>query len=127
EHGWSDEGVFNFEGGCYAKAINLTEDSEPDIYRTTQMFGTVLENVVLDPNSLKPDFTDTSLTENTRVSYPAVHPQSRARRTRRSSQERRPAHGRRVRRVAAHRPPNARPGALLFPVGLHGQGRRHRA
>ena len=70
EHGWSDEGVFNFEGGCYAKAINLTEDSEPDIYRTTQMFGTVLENVVLDPNSLKPDFTDTSLTENTRVSYP---------------------------------------------------------
>src|SRR6185312_13810716 len=70
EHGWSDEGVFNFEGGCYAKAINLTEDSEPDIYRTTQMFGTVLENVVLDPNSLRPDFTDTSLTENTRVSYP---------------------------------------------------------
>jgi len=70
EHGWSDEGVFNFEGGCYAKAINLSEDSEPDIYRTTQMFGTVLENVVLDPNSRRPDFTDSSLTENTRVSYP---------------------------------------------------------
>ncbi|HTL95305.1 MAG TPA: phosphoenolpyruvate carboxykinase (ATP) [Gemmatimonadaceae bacterium] len=70
EHGWSDEGVFNFEGGCYAKAINLSEDSEPDIYRTTQMFGTVLENVVLDPNSRRPDFSDSSLTENTRVSYP---------------------------------------------------------
>ncbi|HEX5179188.1 MAG TPA: phosphoenolpyruvate carboxykinase (ATP), partial [Gemmatimonadaceae bacterium] len=70
EHGWSDEGVFNFEGGCYAKAINLSEDSEPDIYRTTQMFGTVLENVVLDPNSRRPDFTNSSLTENTRVSYP---------------------------------------------------------
>ena len=70
EHGWSDEGVFNFEGGCYAKAINLSEDNEPDIYRTTQMFGTVLENVVLDPNSRRPDFTNSSLTENTRVSYP---------------------------------------------------------
>ena len=70
EHGWSDEGVFNFEGGCYAKAINLSEDNEPDIYRTTQMFGTVLENVVLDPNSRRPDFANSSLTENTRVSYP---------------------------------------------------------
>ncbi|HEU4641820.1 MAG TPA: phosphoenolpyruvate carboxykinase (ATP) [Gemmatimonadaceae bacterium] len=70
EHGWSDEGVFNFEGGCYAKAINLSEEGEPDIYRTTQMFGTVLENVVLDENSRKVDFADASLTENTRVSYP---------------------------------------------------------
>jgi phosphoenolpyruvate carboxykinase (ATP) len=70
EHGWSDEGVFNFEGGCYAKAANLSEDGEPDIYRTTQMFGTVLENVVLDPNSRRADFRDISLTENTRVSYP---------------------------------------------------------
>jgi phosphoenolpyruvate carboxykinase (ATP) len=70
EHGWSDEGVFNFEGGCYAKAVNLSEDGEPDIYRTTQMFGTVLENVVLDPNSRRADFRDISLTENTRVSYP---------------------------------------------------------
>jgi len=49
EHGWSKDGIFNFEGGCYAKVINLTPESEPEIYRTTQMFGTVLENVVLDP------------------------------------------------------------------------------
>ena len=49
EHGWSDDGVFNFEGGCYAKAINLSADGEPEIYRTTQMFGTILENTVLDP------------------------------------------------------------------------------
>src|SRR5919199_3040016 len=70
EHGWSDEGVFNFEGGCYAKVINLSAAGEPDIYQTTQMFGTVLENVVLDPNSKRVDFADATLTENTRVSYP---------------------------------------------------------
>jgi phosphoenolpyruvate carboxykinase (ATP) len=69
EHGWSDEGVFNYEGGCYAKVINLSPEGEPDIYRTTQMFGTVLENVVLDETrSVK--FEDQSITENTRASYP---------------------------------------------------------
>jgi phosphoenolpyruvate carboxykinase (ATP) len=70
EHGWSAEGVFNFEGGCYAKAINLSEEGEPDIYRTTQMFGTILENVVLDPLTRKVRFEDQSITENTRASYP---------------------------------------------------------
>jgi phosphoenolpyruvate carboxykinase (ATP) len=70
EHGWSDQGVFNFEGGCYAKVINLSPESEPDIYRTTQMFGTILENVVLDPGSRKVKFDDQSITENTRASYP---------------------------------------------------------
>ncbi len=70
EHGWSEEGVFNFEGGCYAKVINLSASGEPDIYQTTQMFGTVLENVVLDPNSKRVDFADQSITENTRASYP---------------------------------------------------------
>jgi phosphoenolpyruvate carboxykinase (ATP) len=70
EHGWSNEGVFNFEGGCYAKVINLSAESEPDIYRTTQMFGTVLENVVLDPVTRRVRFEDQSITENTRASYP---------------------------------------------------------
>ncbi len=70
EHGWSENGIFNFEGGCYAKVINLSPESEPDIYRTTQMFGTVLENVVLDPSTKKVLFADQSITENTRASYP---------------------------------------------------------
>jgi len=70
EHGWSEHGIFNFEGGCYAKVINLSPDSEPDIYRTTQMFGTVLENVVLDPATKQVRFADQSITENTRASYP---------------------------------------------------------
>jgi phosphoenolpyruvate carboxykinase (ATP) len=70
EHGWSPEGVFNFEGGCYAKAINLSAEGEPDIYRTTEMFGTILENVVLDPDTRRVKFEDQSITENTRVSYP---------------------------------------------------------
>jgi phosphoenolpyruvate carboxykinase (ATP) len=70
EHGWSKDGIFNFEGGCYAKVINLTPESEPEIYRTTQMFGTVLENVVLDPATKAVRFADQSITENTRASYP---------------------------------------------------------
>ena len=70
EHGWSKDGVFNFEGGCYAKVINLSPESEPDIYRTTQMFGTILENVVLDPTTKQVKFDDQSITENTRASYP---------------------------------------------------------
>ena len=70
EHGWSKDGTFNFEGGCYAKVINLSPEGEPDIYRTTQMFGTVLENVVLDPVTRRVRFGDQSITENTRASYP---------------------------------------------------------
>ena len=70
EHGWSHEGVFNFEGGCYAKVINLSRDGEPDIYQTTQMFGTILENVCLDPATKQVKFDDQSITENTRASYP---------------------------------------------------------
>ncbi len=70
EHGWSADGVFNFEGGCYAKVINLSAESEPDIYATTQMFGTILENAVLDPATSKVRFEDQSITENTRASYP---------------------------------------------------------
>ena len=70
EHGWSDEGVFNFEGGCYAKVIRLSPEGEPEIYATTQMFGTILENVVIDPATRAIDFDDDSITENTRASYP---------------------------------------------------------
>ncbi len=70
EHGWSDEGVFNFENGCYAKAINLSKEAEPEIYACTRKFGTVLENVVFDPLSRHLDLDDETLTENTRASYP---------------------------------------------------------
>lgn len=70
EHGWSSEGVFNFEGGCYAKVIRLSEEHEPQIYETTRRFGTILENVVYDPVSRRIDLDDDILTENTRASYP---------------------------------------------------------
>src|SRR5918992_4189724 len=70
EHGWSDDGIFNFEGGCYAKVIRLSPEAEPDIYRTTRMFGTVIENVVYDPLTRTLDLNDASKTENTRAAYP---------------------------------------------------------
>jgi phosphoenolpyruvate carboxykinase (ATP) len=70
EHGWSDEGVFNFEGGCYAKVIGLSESAEPEIYATTKMFGTILENVPFDPVTRYIDLDDDTITENTRASYP---------------------------------------------------------
>jgi phosphoenolpyruvate carboxykinase (ATP) len=70
EHGWSANGTFNFEGGCYAKVINLSKEQEPDIYATTEMFGTILENVVLEPGTKKVDFGSQAITENTRASYP---------------------------------------------------------
>jgi phosphoenolpyruvate carboxykinase (ATP) len=70
EHGWSSNGVFNFEGGCYAKVIRLSAESEPEIYATTKRFGTILENVVFDPISRNIDLDDDMITENTRCSYP---------------------------------------------------------
>jgi phosphoenolpyruvate carboxykinase (ATP) len=70
EHGWSDDGVFNIEGGCYAKVIRLSSSAEPQIYATTQRFGTILENVVFDPITRRIDLDDESITENTRASYP---------------------------------------------------------
>jgi phosphoenolpyruvate carboxykinase (ATP) len=70
EHGWSDDGVFNFEGGCYAKVIELSPSAEPQIYACTRKFGTILENVVFDPATRLIDLDDDTLTENTRASYP---------------------------------------------------------
>ncbi|HSR47432.1 MAG TPA: phosphoenolpyruvate carboxykinase (ATP) [Anaerolineales bacterium] len=70
EHGWSDAGVFNFENGCYAKVIRLSASAEPEIYATTQRFGTILENVVFDPVNRRIDLDDDRITENTRASYP---------------------------------------------------------
>ena len=73
EHGWSDDGVFNFEGGCYAKMIHLSADAEPEIYETTRRFGTILENVAVDVATGHLDLDDNSLTENTRGAYPITH------------------------------------------------------
>ena len=70
EHGWSDTAVFNFEGGCYAKMINLSPEAEPEIFATTKRFGTILENVVIDAETRELDFNDNSLAENSRGSYP---------------------------------------------------------
>ncbi len=70
EHGWSERGTFNFEGGCYAKTIHLSREAEPEIYDTTKKFGTVVENMVYDPQTLELDFENDSLTANMRCAYP---------------------------------------------------------
>src|SRR5215470_13769629 len=73
EHGWSDHGVFNFEGGCYAKVIRLSPTGEPEIYDTTRRFGTILENVAIDTTSRRLDLDSDAFTENTRAAYPISH------------------------------------------------------
>lgn len=70
EHGWSEKGTFNFEGGCYAKTIHLSAEAEPEIYKTTSMFSTVIENMVFDPDTFELDFDDAKYTENMRCAYP---------------------------------------------------------
>jgi len=73
EHGWSDDGIFNFEGGCYAKVIKLSPEGEPEIWQATRRFGTILENVAIDSNRRRIDLNDASFTENTRAAYPITH------------------------------------------------------
>jgi phosphoenolpyruvate carboxykinase (ATP) len=73
EHGWSDDGVFNYEGGCYAKVIKLSPEAEPEIYECTRKFGTVLENVQIDAKTRRLDLDDDTFTENTRAAYPLTH------------------------------------------------------
>ncbi len=73
EHGWADAGVFNFEGGCYAKVIRLSPEAEPGIYRASTRFGALLENVVFDPVTRRIDFDSDAITENTRAAYPLTH------------------------------------------------------
>src|SRR5262249_18722445 len=70
EHGWTNEGIFNIEGGCYAKVIRLSAEAEPDTFETTHAFGTILENVIFEEDTREVDLDDDSLTENTRGSYP---------------------------------------------------------
>ena len=128
EHGWSSDGVFNFEGGCYAKMIRLSAEAEPQIYATTKRFGTVLENVAFDPETRAIDLNDDTLTENTRGAYPLdfidnAIPEGRGGHPKNVDH----AHGGRVRRAAADRAAVAGRGDVSLPLGLHREGRRHRA
>ena len=128
EHGWGADGIFNFEGGCYAKCIKLSEEAEPEIYAASKRFGAVLENCVLDENTREVDFDDGSKTENTRSAYPLDFiPQRLAQRPCAAAEERGDAGRRRLWRVAADRQTDAGAGDVSLPVRLHRQGRRHRA
>ncbi len=128
EHGWSDQGVFNFEGGCYAKVIRLSPEGEPDIFGTTRRFGTILENVAMDPVSRRLDLNSSEFTENTRASYPVSYISNATREGRgRAAKERGHAHRRRLRRVAAASALDAATGDVPFPLGLHGESGRHGA
>ena len=120
EHGWSDSGIFNFEGGCYAKTINLNAEAEPEIYATTHRFGSVVENMVHDPDTLELDFEDDSLTANTRVAYP-LDAISNASETSLGGVPKKRHHAdlRRVRRAAAHCTADPGTSDVSLPVGLH--------
>ena len=126
EHGWSERGIFNFENGSYAKTIGLSAEAEPDIFRAAQRFGSVLENVVLDPDTRRPRFDDDSLTENTRAAYPLAFLDPEAGGTGSASVEDPvPLRGC-VRCPATGGQAHPRPGALLVPLRIHREACRHR-
>ena len=119
--------MFNFEGGCYAKMIRLSAEAEPQIYATTRRFGTVLENVVIDPVTRALNLDDASLTENTRGAYPIEFiDNAGAVGHGRPPAEHRDADRRRLRRAAADRAALARRRDVSLPLGLHREGGRHR-
>ncbi len=127
EHGWSGEGIYNFEGGCYAKTIRLSQEAEPEIWAATNRFGTVLENVILKPGTREPDYRRRTPHRKHPLRLSArIHLQCQQDRNSRSPQERGHADGRRVRRHATHRQALAEPGHVPLPLRLHRQGRRHR-
>ena len=128
EHGWSPDGVFNIEGGCYAKVIKLSAEAEPQIHAAASRFGTVLENVVMDAETRAIDLMDGTLTENTRAAYPlsAIGNALAAWRSRRSPQHHH-ADGGCLRRAAALGAIDAGTGHVSLPLRLHRQGGGHRA
>ena len=127
EHGWGPYGVFNFEGGCYAKTIRLSREAEPEIFATTERFGTVLENVVVDPITRDAGFRQCVARPRTRAApIRSTSSPTRASPGARHSEEHRDADLRRLRRAAADRQADAGRGDVSLPVRLHGEGRRHR-
>ena len=125
EHGWGDTGVFNFEGGCYAKVIRLSPEAEPEIYETTRTFGTLLENVVVDERRAARPRQRREDREHARRLQPRGDLERAAGQARRPSDERRLPDRRRVRGDAADRAAHGCAGALPLPVRLHGAARRH--